>query len=131
MKKRFVCLLIVLAGVAGLIVAAKAETIDQLVVKVPFPFVAAGQTFPAGEYAISRVRFEAPGILLLSSRENRASGVMIRAQAQDPAHNRPKLAFLKVGDQHFLSQVETANYAYTVAVPSTEVPAVSSVVDIK
>jgi hypothetical protein len=66
-NKLFVRLLLVLASVAGLTIPAKAQSLDQIVVKIPFQFVAAGQTFPAGEYRVSRLRDEEPRVLLLTS----------------------------------------------------------------
>ena len=116
-KKLLVRLLFVLVGVAGLTIPAKAQKIDPLFVKIPFQFVAGGQTLPAGEYSVSRLRYETPGFLLLSSRENGVF-VVLRAQSQDSANDRPKVAFVTVDNQHVLSGLETADYAYTLSVPS-------------
>lgn len=88
--------------------------------KIPCQFVAAGQTFPAGEYKISRLSDSQSRILLLSNRENRAAVVMFPTETQDISHDKAKLAFATVGDQHFLSRIETANYVYTLSVPRTE-----------
>lgn len=74
--------------------------------KIPFQFVAAGQTFPAGEYKISRLSDSQSRILLLSNRENRAAVVMFPTETQDISHDKAKLAFATVGDQHFLSRIE-------------------------
>lgn len=120
MKQVFVRLLLVMAGVAGLTIPAKAQELDKIVVKIPFQFVAAGQTFPAGEYKISRLSDSQSRILLLSNRENRAAVVMFPTETQDISHDKAKLAFATVGDQHCLSRIETANYVYTLSVPRTE-----------
>jgi len=119
-KKLFVRLLVVLAGVAGLTVPAKAQALDQIVVKIPFQFVAAGQAFPAGEYRISRLRDEEPRILLLTSMENRADVVMLLAESVDTPHGKSHLGFTTVGDQRSLSRIQTNDYAYTLAVPTAE-----------
>ena len=118
MKKLLARLFLVLAGVAGLVIPAKAQAL--LVAKVPFQFVAAGQTFPAGEYKISRLNDADPRILLLSSIQDGAGVVMFATEAQGTSHDKAKLAFATVGDQHFLSRIETANYAFTILAPSTE-----------
>ena len=55
MKKPFLFILLALAGFAGLIIPANARAQDQIVVTIPFQFVAAGQTVPAGEYRIARL----------------------------------------------------------------------------
>jgi hypothetical protein len=117
-KNLLVRLLLVLVGVAGLTIPAKAQAL--VVVKIPFQFVAAGQTFPAGEYEISRLSDVQPRILLLSSMENGAAVYMFPTAAQGTPHDKAKLAFATVGDQHFLSRIETANYAYTLSVPGTK-----------
>ena len=118
MKKLLVRLLLVLAGVAGFTIPAKAQAL--VVVRVPFQFVAAGQTFPAGEYRISRLNDWDSRVLLLSSMENHVGVVLFATDAQGTPHDKAKLGFATVRDQHFLSRIETANYAYTLSVPSTE-----------
>ena len=118
MKKLLVRLLLVLAGVAGLTIPAKAQAL--VVVKIPFQFVAAGQTFPAGEYRISRLSDRDSKILLLRSMKNHVGVALFAADAEFTPHDQARLAFTTVGDQHFLSRIETAIYAYTLSVPSTE-----------
>ncbi len=120
MKKPFLFILLALAGFAGLIIPANAQAQDQIVVKIPFQFVAAGETIPAGQYRISRLSDSEPRILLLSSLGNRANIAMLRAIAEEPANGKAKLDFATVGDQRFLSRIETADNAYDLAVPSGE-----------
>ena len=67
MKKLLVRVLLVLVGVAGLTIPAKAQAL--VIMKIPFQFEAAGQTFPAGEYKITRLNDWDSRVLLLSSRE--------------------------------------------------------------
>ena len=117
-KKLLVRLLLVVAGVAGLTIPAKAQAL--VVVKIPFQFVAAGQTFPAGEYKISRLSDVQPRILQLRSIENGAAVYMLPTEVQATPHDNVKLAFATLGDQHFLSRIETASHAYTLSVPSPE-----------
>jgi hypothetical protein len=120
MNKLLVRSFLVLAAFAVLTIPAKAQAVDQLVVKIPFQFVAAGQTFPAGEYKISRLRDEQPRILILTSLENRADNVMLRPETQDSSLGQAKLAFTTVGDQHVLSRIQTDSYAYTIALPRAD-----------
>jgi hypothetical protein len=119
-NKLFVRLLLVLAAFAGLTLPVKAQAVDQLIVKVPFPFVASGQTFPAGEYKISRLRDEEPRILLLTSLEKRADVVTLRAESHETSSGKGQLNFTTVGDQHVLSRIQTYDNAYTLAVPRSE-----------
>lgn len=118
MNKLFVRILLVLVGFAGLSIPAKAQAVDQLSVKIPFSFVAAGQRLPAGEYKITRIRDNKPRILLLANRDNRNVNVLLRAETIENPHGHAKVDF--VGDEHFLSRIETADYAYSLSVPQTD-----------
>ena len=120
MNKIFLRIALVLAGFAGLTISAKAQAVDGLIVKVPFEFVAAGQTHPAGEYRISRLRDEEPRILLLTSVENRSDIVLLFPQTAETSLGKAKLDFATVGDQRVLSRIETDFYAYTFALPRAE-----------
>ena len=111
MKKPFLFMLLALAGF-GLMVPANAQAQDQIVVTIPFQFVVAGQTVPAGEYRIARLDDSEPTILLLSSLENHANIAVLRAITKEAANGKAKLDFTTVGDQRFLSRIETANNAY-------------------
>ncbi|HET8924564.1 MAG TPA: hypothetical protein VFN26_16395 [Candidatus Acidoferrum sp.] len=118
MKTLYLRLLLVLAGFAGVAVPAKAQAVDQLVVNIPFQFVAAGQTLPAGEYRVMRLQSTEPGILVLSSYENRASIVVLPVETEDSIRGKTKLNFESAGDQHFLSRIETLDHVYNLHVPS-------------
>ena len=120
MQKLFVRLLLTLAAFAGLTIPAKAQAVDQLIVKVPFPFVAAGQTFPAGEYKISRLRDEEPRVLLLTSLENRGDVAMLFPDSHETTGGKGHLAFTIVDNQHVLSGIQTYGNTYVLAVPRTE-----------
>lgn len=119
-KKAFLRILLAAAGFACLTIPARAQAPDRVVVKVPFSFVAAGQTFPAGEYKIIRLRDEEPRILILINNETRDNLVTILPESQEASSGKPQLAFATVGDEHFLSRIETADHTYTLFVPQTE-----------
>lgn len=123
MKKSFLRILLVLAGFAVLTIPAMAQAPDhqapdQLLVRVPFTFLAAGHTFPAGEYKITRLRDAEPRILLLINVENRADVVMLRPESQEDTHGKVQLDFATVGHQHVLSRIKTQDYSYSLSVPS-------------
>jgi len=119
-QKLLVRLFLFLAAFAGLTIPAKAQAVDQLIVKIPFSFVAAGETFPAGEYKISRLRDAEPRILLLSNLENRGDVVMLRAESTDTSNGKGELGFTTVGNEQVLSRIQTDSYAYTIAVPRAD-----------
>jgi hypothetical protein len=55
MKKLCLRIAVSLVGFAGLGITAKAQVVDQIVVTIPFEFVVAGKTLPAGTYRVNRV----------------------------------------------------------------------------
>ena len=120
MKKLFLRIFVFLAGFACLGISAKAQQPDQLLVNIPFSFVAAGQTHPAGEYKVTRLRDGGARVLLLINIENRAETVMLLPESHDTAHGKERLAFTTVDNQHFLSRIVTAEYTYNLSVPQTE-----------
>jgi len=96
----FVFALIVFAGVG---VTARAEEEGTVIAKIPFEFVAAGKTLPAGTYTVSRV--SSGSELLISSRD---SGVFVIPVVRDstPVDN-PLVTFDKVSDTYLLREVNT------------------------
>ena len=119
MNKSFLRILLVLAGFAGLSVSAKAQEVDQILVKIPFSFVAAGQTHPAGEYKVNRLRDNGSRVLLLVNLENLADTVMLLPETQEDPHGKVQLAFETVDNQHYLSRIETADHTYNLSAPKT------------
>ena len=120
MNKLFLRPLLVVAGFAALTIPAMAQTTDQVAVKIPFQFVASGRTLPAGEYRISRLNNLEPRELLLRSDENSSDAVIIRAETEEIRHGKVALAFTTVGDQRYLSRIETADLTYSFAAPRAE-----------
>lgn len=120
MKKLCLRLLLVLAGLAVLSLPGKAQVADQLIVKVPFQFVAGGRTFPAGEYRISRVFDDRPGALLLRSQENPRDSVILLASSDASSHGEGNLTFAVVNGQHLLRRIDTLEYSYAFSLPRAE-----------
>jgi hypothetical protein len=120
MKKLCLRLFLVLAGLAVLTVPGKAQVPDQLIVKVPFQFVAGGRTLPAGEYRISRVRDDEPGVLLLRSQENPRDSVILFAATHENSHGEGELGFAVVNGQHLLRGIETLDYSYAFSLPRAQ-----------
>jgi hypothetical protein len=102
MKKcfMFVFAMIVFAGLGA---TARAEEEGTVVARIPFGFVAAGKTLPAGTYIVSRG--SSGSELLISSRDN---GVFVIPVAQDstPVVN-PLVTFDKVAGKYLLREVNT------------------------
>jgi hypothetical protein len=116
MKKLCLRILVVLVGFAGLGVAAKAQVVDQIIVKIPFQFVVAGTTLPAGTYRVHRVWDETSEALILSSYENNAGVIVLPTEVKSAPTDKTQVSFETAGDEHFLSKIETADNVFTIPV---------------
>ena len=100
----------------GLSVAANAEIRREVVVNLPFGFVAGGKMLPAGKYTVSRISPQPFDVLQLTSEVNGASVFVHPVEMEEAATYKPSLRFHKVGGQNFLSAIETADYVYNFSV---------------
>lgn len=116
MKKKYASILAAIICFLGLGVAAKAEIRHEIVVTLPFEFVVGAKTLPAGTYRVSRLsddRFEG---LILSSYENRISVFVHAVEIESASADKPHLSFERVGQQHFLSRIQTTDDVYNLPV---------------
>jgi hypothetical protein len=114
MNKSCLTIALTLTCLFGLGVSAHAQDADGVVVKVPFEFVAGAKTLPAGTYRISRIHTDATSGLLVYSRENSS---IVLPTAVGASAERATLSFDRVGNMHFLSEVDTPEGVYTMAIP--------------
>jgi hypothetical protein len=121
MKKLYMRILIALIGVAGLGVAAKGQAVDQIVVNVPYEFVVAGKTLPAGSYKVNRVSNSNVGVLVLTNFDNRASAMVLATEVNSNVTEKPSVSFEQVGEEHFINKIETTEHSFTIAVSRSEV----------
>src|ERR1700747_3534546 len=98
MRKHYLRFLIALIGVAGLDTAATGQAVDQIVVNIPYQFVVAGKTLPAGTYRVNRLSNIHPEVLILSSFENRASAMLLsRPRVESSSADKPEVSFERIG----------------------------------
>jgi hypothetical protein len=125
MKKQYWRWLMALVGLAGLAIAAQAQEVevDHIVVTIPYEFVVAGTTLPAGSYEVRRAsnRVESR-ILLLSSYNNRASVLLVPFEVENARNDKPRVSFERAGHQYVLSEIQTAQNVYEISTsrPSPE-----------
>ena len=76
MKMSYVRVVSAFFALAALAVVGRAQildlTVDQIVVNIPYEFVAAGKTLPAGSYRVHRISDHNLATLSLTSFENHA-----------------------------------------------------------
>ena len=114
--KRYILAALLAFAVVGATV--KASVVDQIVVTIPFEFVAAGKTLPAGTYRVDRMFSDRPSALVLNSLDNRATGVFVfPTEVESVRADKIYLAFEQIGNQHFLSKVESRNHVFNIEVP--------------
>jgi hypothetical protein len=109
---KYARILVAVTFLLGFSVAANAEIRGEVVVKLPFAFVASGVTLPAGTYTVKRFSQQPFDTLMLTSDNKRTSVFIHPAEMEDASDEKPKVSFHRVGEQHFLSAIETADYVY-------------------
>jgi hypothetical protein len=94
---------------AALLLAASASIAQtrqgDVVANIPFPFVVAHQTLPAGHYIVSPANADALGI---HDANNRGTFVPTQSTQRSANDNSCKLVFHRYGDTYFLSEVWVA-----------------------
>jgi hypothetical protein len=114
--KKYARSLVAVAFLLGLGVTAKAESGSRVVVTLPFEFVVSGKTLPAGTYTASRLSDYRFGGLRLTSRANGTSIFVLPNEVEGTSADKPNLTFRQVGEQHFLSAVQTEDEIYNIPV---------------
>ena len=113
MKKEYASILLALAGVLGLAGAAQANIRHDIVVTLPFEFVAGGKTLTAGTYTVNPVSNDAHDGVILTSRENLTSVILHPIETEISNAEKPSVSFQRVGEQHFLTGIETNETVYS------------------
>jgi hypothetical protein len=116
MKTIYVRFFSAFVALAALAVATRAQAVDKLVVNIPHDFVAAGKTLPAGTYTINRINDFNNTELSLTSFENKDGVLLISSEVAPTREDKPALTFNHVGNQYFLSRIETLEHVFTIPV---------------
>jgi hypothetical protein len=118
MRKLCLRIAVALVSLAGLGITVKAQDVvaDQVVVTIPFQFVVAGKTLPAGRYHVNRVSDDKWAGLVFSSVENRSSAIVHPIKVESTHDGKAHVGFETAGGEHFLSKIETADNVFTIPV---------------
>jgi len=114
--KQYARILVAVILLSGLGVAAQAESRTEIVVTLPFEFVASGKTFPAGTYTAGRLTDTGRDGLRLTNRATGASVFVLPDEVESAYANKPKVIFKQVGNQRFLSAIQTEDEVYNIPV---------------
>ena len=116
MKTTYVRILSAFLGLAAFAAATRALEIDQIIVNVPYEFVAGGKTLPAGTYRVKRANDHDTRVLAITSFENRQGVLLLSSDISPTRDDKPALSFDVIGNQHFLSRIETGEHIFTIPV---------------
>jgi hypothetical protein len=114
---KYARILVAITFILGLGVAGNAEIRPEIVVTVPFTFVVGGTTLPAGTYTVGRLSGDRLSVQLLRGREHDVSVFVNPVGVKNASTDRPLVSFKQVGEQHFLSTIQTADDVYDFSVP--------------
>jgi hypothetical protein len=114
--KKYARILVAVTFLLGFSVAANAEMRAQVIVKLPFAFVASGVTLPAGTYTVKRFSQQPFDTLILTSDDKGTSVFIHPVEMENATGDTSKVSFHWVGEQHFLSAIETPDYIYNFTV---------------
>jgi len=81
---------------------------EEVIVRVPFPFIVRGLTLPAGEYVVQPVDQDPAVMMIRGVNANHKSIVIVLtspADGRDPAGDKPALTFTRVENQYRLSTI--------------------------
>ena len=121
MRMQCLRILIAIIGVAGFGIGVKAQVLDQIEVNIPYEFVVAGKTLPAGTYRVVRLSINNPRALMLNSLETRASALVFATQVENSHNDKRKVSFEQVGGEYALSKIETANRLFKIPISRSEI----------
>jgi hypothetical protein len=117
MKYRLGNSLLILTSLCGLVMGARAETHREVVLNIPYEFVAGGRTLPAGMYTVSRLSDDRLAGLSIVSYEQRSGVLVLTNQFENRPREDAKVRFERVGDMYYLSSIQTLDGVYTISLP--------------
>jgi len=110
-------------GLAALAAGSRAQ--DKIVVNISHEFVVGKTTLPAGKYTINRTNDFNTAELEIFSYENHI-GVLVLSSIMSPTNEfKPAVTFTQIGDQQFLSKIETADHIFTIPVSDKQATVVA------
>lgn len=116
MKTMYVRFLSAFFGLAAFAAATRAQEVDQIIVNVPHEFVVAGKTLPAGRYRVNHANDFNTWTLVMTSLESRDRVFLLSDEVSPTREDKPAVSFQHIGDQYFLSKVETADHIFSIPV---------------
>lgn len=121
MKQQLASVLLIILGFFGVAAKAKAQTHREVIANIPYEFVAAGRTLPAGAYTVTRLSDNGLAGLSIANYEARSGVLVLVNQFENRPAGDTKISFERVGDKYYLSSIETSDGLYTLPLPRSAV----------
>jgi hypothetical protein len=77
-----------------------------------------GKTLPAGTYRINRLDDRDISQLEITGVDNHTGVLLLSGEVAPTTEDKPALRFEHIGNQYFLSRIETAEHIFTINVPA-------------
>src|SRR6201993_697723 len=117
MKMKFASVLLTLICLLGLSATAKADIRGQISATLPCGFVGDGKTLPAGTYTLSTFSDDKFAGLILSNLDHRIGVFVHPVEIEGASADKPQVSFQRVGQQLFLTRIQTAYDVYNIPIP--------------
>jgi hypothetical protein len=101
-----------------LTVAANAQVLNTVTIRVPFDFAAGEKQMPAGRYTIQRIKSDSESALLIRSEDGRSTAVVLTSTGEKSPRSAA-FTFRRHGERHFLAEVSMPGAASVRALPKT------------
>jgi hypothetical protein len=113
MNKSYLAMAIAVMCIFGIGVRSRAQEQDGIVVKVPFDFVVAATTMPAGTYRVGRCSDDPHSGLILRGGAN--SAVVLPMTVEEASIPKALLTFELSEGKYFLGKIETPAGVYRIS----------------
>jgi hypothetical protein len=119
--KRSARVIATVAFLLGIGMAARAQAQDNIIVTLPFGFVAGEKALPAGTYKVSRFSNDPSGPLLFTNYGKHISVFLLPIASDGTPADKPGLTFEEVRKEHFLNTIHTSLGTYYIPVSHSSV----------
>ena len=119
MKQQLASVLLIIISLVGLAAGAKAATHREIMLNIPYDFVVAGRTLPAGRYTVNRLSDDPRGVLSIASDEQGPSVFVFASHFEINPADAVTVHLEHVGGMYFLHTIETLNGVYTLPLPDS------------
>jgi len=116
MKKQILNIVVALSVIAALSIAGFAGLSAPIKANIPFDFMAGGQKFPAGDYAVRTGIIQ--GMLEVRNLKTKQTVFAISQGLEVRAGSKPQLVFRRYGNQYFLAKA--TDYSGGIELPKSK-----------